>query len=153
QVGRHRQQPRVARVLDAVALQRPEVVAVAQLDEQLLEDGPVAVAAVRAELRGEVALDVGLDAVGVQQGVVDVHEEDDVVRRGHRPPSFADGSCQRSSAGSSFAVLAGPQVPGAYSSTGTAFPRIGSTMRQAASTLSWRANTVVSPSMAAPSSR
>src|SRR5262249_18003153 len=47
----------------------------------------------------------------------------------------------------------GPQVPGAYSWTGEAVPRIGSTMRHASSTASSREKSVASPRAASPRRR
>ena len=67
----------VLRVLDPIALQGAEVVAVAQIGEELLEDRPVAVAAGRPELAFEMASEIGLDAVVVEQRVVDIDQEDD----------------------------------------------------------------------------
>ena len=78
----------VARVLDPVALQRAEVVAIAELEEQVLQDRPVAVARGRAELALEPAAQVGLDAVVVEQRVVDVDQEHDPVRCAHDGCSF-----------------------------------------------------------------
>ena len=74
---RHREQVRVARVLDPVALQRAEVVGVAELLAQLLEDLPVALLPLVADLALEVAPHVGDDVVVVDQRVVDVEERDD----------------------------------------------------------------------------
>ena len=79
QIRGHRQQMDVLRMLDPIALQGPEVVAVAQLVEQLLEDRPVAIAAGRAEFAFEMTLQIGLDAVVVEQCVVDVDKEDGLV--------------------------------------------------------------------------
>jgi hypothetical protein len=88
----HREEVDVERVLDAVALQRAEVVAVAELRHQVLEDRPVAVARAGAVFPLEVAPDVVLDEVVVEQRVVDVDEEDGGVgahglqQRGIRSP-------------------------------------------------------------------
>jgi hypothetical protein len=59
-------------VLDAVALQGAEIIAVAQLIEELFENRPVPVAAGRPELTLKVALEVILNAIVVEQRVVDV---------------------------------------------------------------------------------
>ena len=77
QERRDGEQVRVARVLDAVALQRAEVVGVAELGAQRFEDRPVALLALGADLAREVALQVGGDAVVVEQRVVDVEQEHD----------------------------------------------------------------------------
>src|SRR4029077_11917248 len=72
QERRHGQQVNIFRVLDAVALQGAEIIAVAQLIEELFENRPVPVAAGRPELTLKVALEVILNAIVVQQRVVDV---------------------------------------------------------------------------------
>ena len=81
--GGHRQQLDLARVLDAVALEGAEIVAIAQLREQILQDPPIAIA--RGDAIGplEMVLQVLLDAVVVEQRVVDVDEEDDRMRQCH----------------------------------------------------------------------
>ena len=66
-------------MLDAVALQGTEVIGVTQLLAQLLEQRPVAVPAGDAELAVQVRAQVGLHPVVVEQGVVNVDEEDDGV--------------------------------------------------------------------------
>ncbi len=77
QIGGHRQELYISRVLDPIALQRAKIVAVAQIGEQLLEDRPVAVATGGAELALQMALKIGLNAVVVEQGVIDIDKEDD----------------------------------------------------------------------------
>jgi hypothetical protein len=64
-------------VLDSITLQSTEIVTIAELDEERLEDRPVPVARRRAEFTLEMALEVVLDAIVVQQRVVHVDEEDD----------------------------------------------------------------------------
>src|SRR5262249_15007568 len=139
------------RVLHAVALQGAEVVGVAQLGPQLLEQGPVALLPLGPEGGGQVGAQVGGHPVVVQQGVVDVEQEDDGVTRAHFAPSGA-GLCQPPG-GATASAWGGPQVRGAYSWTGGGSRSTGSTTRQQASTPSWRANRLPSPSRAAPSSR
>src|SRR5205823_12257711 len=73
------EQPRVARVLDAVPLQRAEVVGVAELSAQLLEDLPVALGPRLAERLDQMTFQIREDGVVVEQRVVDVQQED---RRG-----------------------------------------------------------------------
>jgi len=73
----------VLRVLDPIALQGTEIVTIAQIGEELLEDRPVAVAAGRPKLAFEMAPEIGLDAVVVQERVVDIDEEDSRVRGHH----------------------------------------------------------------------
>ena len=59
-------------MLDPVALQGAEIIAVSQITEELLENRPIPVAAGRPELTFEVALEIILNAVVVEQRVVDV---------------------------------------------------------------------------------
>jgi hypothetical protein len=68
-----------------VQLQRAEVVGVAELVAQLLEARPVQRGALGAERAHQVLAQVLDEAVVVEQGVVDVDQEDHVVNRGcHR---------------------------------------------------------------------
>src|SRR5262245_19743961 len=73
----------ILRMLDPVALQCAEIVAIAKLGEQLLEDRPVSLAARNSEFAIEVALDVVLDAIVIQQGIVHIDEKNDGVRCRH----------------------------------------------------------------------
>src|SRR5215468_7038430 len=63
-----------------VRFESAEIVAVAQLDKQLLEDRPVPVATSGTELALEVAFDVVLDAVVVEQRVVHIDQKNNGVR-------------------------------------------------------------------------
>ena len=63
-------------MLEPVPLDRAEVVAIAEIHEQLLLDGPVAVPARRPVLALEVLVDVAADPVVVEERVVDVDEKD-----------------------------------------------------------------------------
>jgi hypothetical protein len=62
-------------VLHPVALECPEVVGVAQLGTERLEDRPVPLLTIRSDFVGEVALEIGRDSVVVEQRVVDVEQE------------------------------------------------------------------------------
>src|SRR5262245_29575987 len=73
----------ILRMLDPVALQGAEIVPIAQLGEQLLEDRPVTLAAGNSEFAIEVAFDVVLDAVVVEQRIVHVDQKNDWVRQRH----------------------------------------------------------------------
>src|SRR5262245_16598329 len=99
-------------MLDAVALKRPQVVAIPQLAEELLENGPIAVAARPTELPLQMPLEIGLDAVIVQERVIDVHQEYDRAGRGHHSASDGTGSCHASPRMSTPSASLGPQVPG-----------------------------------------
>ena len=75
--GRDREEVRIARVLDAVALQCSQVVGVAELDAQRFEDGPVSLLALDPDLADEIPLQVGGNPVVVEQRVIDVEQEYD----------------------------------------------------------------------------
>src|SRR2546425_6042977 len=89
QKRRHEQQARVARISEPVALQRAQVIRVAQLGAQLFEDCPVPIPARRSELEGKMFPEVVLDEVVVEQRIVAVEEERDTVRRCHGVASTA----------------------------------------------------------------
>src|SRR5437660_1136134 len=83
QKRRHQQQPRVAHISEPVALQRAQVVRVAQLGAQLLEDRPVPVPAFNTELAREMIPEIVLYKIIVEQRIVAVEEEYDITRGGH----------------------------------------------------------------------
>ena len=60
-----------------ITLEGPEIVAIAELDEQILQDPPIALAGGEAKGAFEMVLQILLDRVVVDQRVVDVDEEDD----------------------------------------------------------------------------
>src|SRR5205085_4376654 len=60
QEERHPQQLRIVEVLEAIALQRAQVVGVSELRAQLLENRPVAVASGAAELALQMGAELGL---------------------------------------------------------------------------------------------
>src|SRR5271166_1068821 len=145
---RQPEQARFVRDLAAVALERAEIVGVAQGGEPLLEDRPIPVARRCAVSLGQMRLEVVLDAIVVDQRVVHVEQEDDVV---HDAP-HADGSGLRHGPYEpiSSSAASGPQVPGSYSTTGGGFLRTASTIRHCASTMSSRLNNSPSPRIASP---
>ena len=85
----------IAGIFDAIALQRTEVVGVAELAAQRFENGKVSLLTLGPERSRQMALEVGHDAVVVEQCVVDVEEKDNLPgiahgqsvhqRRGARP--------------------------------------------------------------------
>ncbi len=81
QEPRHLEHARIARVLDAVALERAEIVGVPELAAQLLEELPVAVRALLADLGGQMGAKVSGDPVVVEQRVVDIEEGHELHRR------------------------------------------------------------------------
>ena len=81
----HVEEVRAVDVFHPEALQRAQVVRVAQLDAQLLEQLPVALVLPVADLLRQVAAHVGHHVIVVDQRVVDVEEGDHPVAR-HRGP-------------------------------------------------------------------
>ncbi len=67
----------IVRILDAIPLQRAEIVGIAELDAELLENRPVALLALCADFAREMAAQVVGDAIVVEQGVVHVEEKYD----------------------------------------------------------------------------
>ena len=72
---RYPQQPRVVQLLQPVALERAEIVGIAEFAAQLLENLPVPVARGRPMLDAQMNVEVGLHAIVVEQRVVDVEQE------------------------------------------------------------------------------
>src|SRR5262249_33436468 len=73
----------IARVLSAVSLESADIVAIAQLGEQILKDPPIALAGGGAKGALEMVLKVLLYRVVVEQRVVDIDEEDERIARPH----------------------------------------------------------------------
>ena len=65
------------RILDAVALEGSDIVAITQLREEVLQDCPIALAAGDTKETLKMVLKVLLNPVVVEQRVVHVDEEDD----------------------------------------------------------------------------
>src|SRR5262249_6083734 len=91
--GGHRQQLHLARMFDAEALEGADIVAIAQLGEQILQDSPIAGAGSDPIGPIEMVLQVLLDPVIVEQCVVDIDEEDDRMRQCHAALLPATASC------------------------------------------------------------
>jgi hypothetical protein len=77
----------ILRVFDPVALQGSEIIAVTQIREELFENRPVPITAGRPALPFQVALEVILDPVIVEEGVVGVDEKNNWARA-HNTASF-----------------------------------------------------------------
>ena len=75
------EQAGIAGILQAIALQGAEIIGVAKFGAQLLKNIPVNLLALRTDLLLEVALEISGDAIVIEQGVVDVEEEDEA---GHK---------------------------------------------------------------------
>ena len=100
-------------ILHPVALQRAEIVRVAEFAAQCLEDLPIAIACGNAVLDADMHIEIGLHAIVVEQRVVDVEQEHEVVH--HVAFSWAgSGSRQGPSAPINAVVSSGPHVPGWY---------------------------------------
>ena len=80
------------RILNAIPLQRAEIVRIAELDAQLLENRPVALLALRADLAREMTPEVVGDAIVVEQRVVHVEEKYDRTAAWVPPGSSGEGS-------------------------------------------------------------
>jgi hypothetical protein len=65
----------IAGTLDAIALEGSQVVGVAEFGAELLEDLPVTLSSFGADFDLKMALEVGGDAVVVDERVVDVEEK------------------------------------------------------------------------------
>lgn len=78
QEARNDQQPWVSRVLDAIALQRSEVIGVTEFGTELFEQRPITVGSIKTNFALKVKFEVGNDVVVVQQCVVHVEQEDDL---------------------------------------------------------------------------
>src|SRR5215210_3058242 len=98
-----------------------------------------------------MAPEIVLHAVVVEQRVVDIQQEDDIVRSAHAAAIHdaqscdpgcccSTGLCQQPSLSTINSASGGPHVPGSYSRTGAISSRMGSTTRHAASTQSSRVN-------------
>jgi hypothetical protein len=77
EVRRNLEDVRLARALDAVALEGAEVIDVPELATQAFEDFEISLLSFGAERSIEVSLEIGDDMVVVEKGIVDVEEEDD----------------------------------------------------------------------------
>src|SRR5215831_12823238 len=83
QERRHREKLYIARVLRPVALESSDIVAIAQLREQILKDPPITLAGGDAKGALEMVLEVLLYRVVVEQRVVDIDEEDERIGGPH----------------------------------------------------------------------
>src|SRR5258707_8302322 len=73
----NREEARIMREFVAVLLQGAEVVRIAKLVAQAFEDPPVLIGVFGSDVVQEVVLEVGGDAIVVEQGVVNVEEKND----------------------------------------------------------------------------
>jgi hypothetical protein len=75
-------------VFDAVALQCSQVVPVAQFGHQLFQDRPVALPGRGPVLALQVSLNVVLNTVVFEQGIIHIDQEDDPVSWHHDASPF-----------------------------------------------------------------
>src|SRR5215472_11753617 len=85
----HFEDVRIARILDAVALEGAEIIRVAEFLAELLEQHPVALLPLSAKGPSQVFAQVGGDTVVVEQGVVDVEQKNYLAARCHGEASSA----------------------------------------------------------------
>src|SRR5579883_744888 len=139
----------------AETLERAEIIRIADLIAQLFVKIAIELAPGFAKSAFDVRIQIGVDAVVVQQCVVHVEQEDEVARRIHLPFPFflTTGLCHPSSPAVSSSAAFGPQVPGLYCRTLSASFNAGSMMRHAASMPSSRPNNSALPRNASPSRR
>src|ERR1700756_2376818 len=78
---RHEQQMRGARMFGPISLQSPKVISIAQFRPQLLENPPVSLRSLRADLAGEPALQICCHSVVIKERVVYIEQKDDGSRR------------------------------------------------------------------------
>src|SRR5262245_29657366 len=78
---RHGHEMQSALVFVPIPLQSTEIVGVAQLGPQLLENLPIFLRSLQADLTCEMALQICCDSVVIQQRVVYVEQEHDASRR------------------------------------------------------------------------
>src|SRR5579864_1257839 len=72
------EQAGIARVFQTVTLQRAQIIGIAKLGAYFFKEIPIMLLAIRADLLFKMALEVGGNAVVVEQRVVDVKEEDEI---------------------------------------------------------------------------
>jgi hypothetical protein len=70
-------------VFDAIALQRAEIIGIAEFAAEILEQRPIAVMRIAAVLAPEIIGEIAGDAIVVDEGVVDVEQEGNVGGLGH----------------------------------------------------------------------
>ena len=99
-------------VLQPETLQRAEEVGIAVLDALFFIECPEAVVRVLAENVQDMRAEIVLHPVVVEQCVVDIEQEDDVVRLEHGPVYARFGLSQGPSRPTSSWASSGPQVPG-----------------------------------------
>ena len=93
-------------------LQRAEIIGITELAAQPIIDQPVSAPLGFTEIVIEVSCEIDTEAIIVEQGVVDIEQEDDLGRRQHVRASSGLGSCQRKSPVTMPAAADGPQLPG-----------------------------------------
>ena len=88
------QEGRIMKALNPQALERAEVVGIAELRAQRLEDCPITLAGAIAVSAGQLLPQVVLNPVVVEQCVVDVEQKDGLGRAAHRdcPPLEVGGA-------------------------------------------------------------
>src|SRR5271166_1970897 len=87
----HPQQCRTVHILKPVKFERAQIIGVAELAGERFEDRPVPVASRCAIRLLQMFTQISLDAIIVEESVVDVEQEDNAVWFGHRKISLLNG--------------------------------------------------------------
>jgi len=72
------EEPKFVGILGAITLESTKVIGVAQARSMLFENLPVVFRALRADFLDEMVFEIGSNAIIVEQGVIDVEEENEV---------------------------------------------------------------------------
>jgi len=72
------EEPQFVGMLGAITLESTKVIGVAKARAMLFENLPVVFRALRADFLDEMVFEIGSDAIIVEQGVIDVEEENEV---------------------------------------------------------------------------
>src|ERR1039457_5902364 len=111
QILRQVQQLRIAVEPGAKRLQTTQVIGDPKFFAKSAKDRPIALATAGAERQLQSIAEIRAESVVVEQGVVDIQQEDDAVGQ-HGEVASGFGSCQVSSPPITLAAVAGPQLPG-----------------------------------------
>jgi hypothetical protein len=80
QKARDGQEIWIMRIFTSVALERAQVVGIAEFSAKLLEEDPVFLSAIRANFAFEMTLEIDNDPIVVEQRIVDIKQENDFAR-------------------------------------------------------------------------
>ena len=93
---------RISRINSSIALQRSEIIGIAEFSPQFLEDGPIALLPFMSNLTFQLAFQISRHAIVIEQRVVHVEQKHDGVRFcGHRGSLIAVSHRRKSPGGAS----------------------------------------------------